>query len=98
MHFDVAFWWSLASLLLIVLYAILVFRGVDPLVATAIVVILGFIFNFSDPIQIGFTMEKALKSFLALVGFIIMLGRGLGEVLTETNVSHNLVHKIVYTI
>lgn len=98
MHFDLTFWWSLASLLLIVLYAILVFRGMDPLAATAIVVILGFIFNFSGPIEIGITMEKALKSFLALVGFIIMLGRGLGEVLTETKVSHNLVHKIVYTI
>lgn len=98
MHYDFAFWWSLASLLLIVFYAILVFRNVDPLIATAICVGLGFIFNKSTPIQMGKVFEDALSSFLALVGFIIMLGRGLGEVLTETKVSHTLVHKIVYSI
>lgn len=98
MHYDLAFWWSLASLLLIVLYAVLVFKNVDPLVATAVCVGLGFIFNLSTPLEMGMIMEKALKSFLALVGFIIMLGRGLGEVLNETKVSHNLVHKIVYSV
>lgn len=98
MHYDLSFWWSLASLSLIVFYAVLVFRGVDPLVATAVCVCLGFIFNFSNPLEMGKSIENALHSFLALVGFIIMLGRGLGEVLTETNVSHNLVHKIVYSV
>src|SRR5579863_6407608 len=98
MHYDFAFWWSLASLSLIVIYAILVFKNVDPLVATAIGVVLGFIFNKSTPLEIGNVMANALTSFLALIGFIIMLGRGLGEVLTETKVSHTLVHKIVYSI
>jgi H+/gluconate symporter-like permease len=98
MHYDFAFWWSLASLSLIVIYAILVFRNVDPLVATAIGVALGFIFNKSTPLEIGNIMSNALTSFLALIGFIIMLGRGLGEVLTETKVSHTLVHKIVYSV
>ncbi len=35
---------------------------------------------------------------MALIGFIIMLGRGLGEVLSKTKVSHTIVHKIVYGI
>src|SRR6185437_5962402 len=98
MEYDFAFWWSLASLSLIVIYAILVFKNVDPLVATAIGVALGFVFNKSTPLEIGNVMASSLTSFLALVGFIIMLGRGLGEVLTETGVSHTLVHKIVYSI
>lgn len=98
MEYDFAFWWSLASLSLIVIYAILVFKNVDPLVATAIGVALGFIFNKSTPLEIGNVMASSLTSFLALIGFIIMLGRGLGEVLTETKVSHTLVHKIVYSI
>ncbi len=98
MEYGFAFWWSLASLSLIVLYAVLVFRNVDPLVATAICVALGFIFNRSTPLEMGQIMETALKSFLALVGFIIMLGRGLGEILSETQVTHNLVHKIVFSI
>ena len=76
----------------------MLFRNVDPLVATAICVVLGYIFNWSSPIEVGKSMADALGSFMALVGFIIMLGRGLGEVLTETKVSHTLVHKIVYSI
>lgn len=98
MEFGLSFWWSLASLSLIVLYAILVFRNVDPLVATAICVLLGFIFNRSTPLEMGQIMQNALSSLLALIGFIIMLGRGLGEILAETKVSHNLVHKIVFSI
>lgn len=95
---DWHFFVHLFSLLVIVLYTIMVFRNVDPLVATAIGVVLGFLFNLSSPIEIGKTMEAALGSFMALVGLIIMLGRGLGEILTETKVSHTMVHKIVYSI
>lgn len=98
MEYGLAFWWSLASLSLIVLYAVLVFKNVDPLVATAVCVALGFLFNRSTPLEMGDIMENALKSFMALIGLIIMLGRGLGEILSETKVSHNLVHKIVYSI
>jgi H+/gluconate symporter-like permease len=92
------FYWQLASLSIIVIYACLVFRNVDPLVATALGVILGFGFNHSTPIMMGKVFESALGSFLALVGFIIMLGRGLGEVLAESYVSHTLVYRIVYGI
>ncbi len=98
MNYDLAFWWALGSLGIIIVYTILVFRSVDPLIATAIGVGLGFIFNKSNPIEMGKSIESSLSSFLALVGFIIMLGRGLGEVLSETKVSHTLVHKIVYGI
>ncbi len=76
----------------------MVFKNVSLLVTTAICVILGFFFNKSTPIEMGAVMEKALSSFLALIGFIIMLGRGLGEVLTETKVGHNLVHISIVTL
>lgn len=98
MNYDMHFWISLASLSIILLYIVLVFKNVDPLVAIALGVILGFIFNHSSPIEMGTIFANALGSFLAMVGFIIMLGRGLGRVLFETKVSHNLVHKIVYGI
>lgn len=93
-----SFYIQLASLLIIVLYAVLLFRNVDPLIATAICVGLGFLWNRSSPIEIGISMADALGSFMALVGFIIMLGRGLGEILTHTKVSHTLVHQIVHGI
>lgn len=95
---DWHFYFQLASLSVIVIYTILVFRNVDPLVATAIGVGIGFLFNLSTPIEMGKALEASLGSFLALVGLIIMLGRGLGEILTETKASHTLVHKIVYSI
>jgi H+/gluconate symporter-like permease len=96
--YNLSFWWQLASLSLIIVYIILVFRGVTPLVATSIGVGLGFIFNHSTPLEMGHTLQNALGSFLALVGLIIMLGRGLAEILNETKVSNTLVHKIVYSI
>lgn len=95
---DWHFYFQLASLSVIIIYTILVFRNVDPLIATAIGVAIGFLFNLSTPLEMGKILESSLGSFLALVGFIIMLGRGLGEVLTETKVSHTLVHKIVYSV
>lgn len=98
MNYEPHFWLSLASLSIILVYVVLVFRNIDPLIAIAIGVILGFVFNHSSPIQIGQIFSDALGSFLALVGFIIMLGRGLGQILFETKVSQNLVHKIVHSI
>lgn len=92
------FYIALSSLSIIVIYAILVFRNVDPLAATVIGVGLGFLFNLSSPLAMGTILQASLSSFMALVGLIIMLGRGLGEVLMETKVSHTLVYKIVYSI
>ena len=93
-----SFYIQLASLAIIVLYAVMLFRNVDPLIATALCVGLGYLWNLSSPIAIGNSMADALGSFMALVGFIIMLGRGLGEILMHSQVSHTLVHQIVYGI
>jgi predicted histidine transporter YuiF (NhaC family) len=93
-----SFYFELSSLLIIVLYVILLFRNVDPLLATALCVGLGFLWNGSSPIAVGDTLANALGSFMALVGFIIMLGRGLGEILSHTKISHTLVHQIVHGI
>lgn len=93
-----SFYIQLASLSIIVLYVVMLFRNVNPLIATALCVGLGYLWNLSSPIAIGNSMASALGSFMALVGFIIMLGHGLGEILTHTQVSHTLVHQIVYGI
>ncbi|MCX7971222.1 MAG: Na+/H+ antiporter NhaC family protein [Negativicutes bacterium] len=95
---DWHFYFQLASLSVIVVYAVMVFRNVEPLTATVASVILGFAFNLAGPLEIGKVMEGSIGSFLGLIGFIIMLGRGLGEVLNESRVSHTLVHRIVYGI
>lgn len=91
-------WWGLLGLLPLLVYVILVFRDMDPLPVTVLCVILGAILTSQSLVSFATVMSNAMGSFLALVGLIIMLGRGLGEVLTETKVSHTLVHKIIYSI
>ena len=41
------------------------------------------------------TLYASLGSFCALIGFIIVLGSGLAEVLSQTKVAHNLVYMVV---
>jgi H+/gluconate symporter-like permease len=98
MNYNLTFVIALSSLSIIILYAILVFRNVTPLIAIIICVILGFIYNKSTPVEIGNIIATSLGGFLGLVGFIIMLGAGFGEVLNATKVSHCLVYTIVYKI
>ena len=95
---DFNIWWGLFGLLPLVIYVVLVFRDVDPLPATVICVVIGAIISGQTFVSFGNVMAKSMGSFLALVGLIIMLGRGLGEVLTATKVSHTIVHKIIYGI
>lgn len=91
-------WWGLVGLLPLVVYIVLVLREMDPLPATIICVVIGAIINLKSMAAVGSDLSKAMGSFLGLVGLIIMLGRGLGEVLSETKVAHTLVYKIMYGI
>jgi len=90
--------WGLLGLLPLLVYVVLVFRDVDILAATAISVALGAILSHQTLASFGAALANAMSSFLALVGLIIMLGRGLGEVLNATRVSHTIVHRIIYSI
>ena len=91
-------WWGLVGLIPLLLYIILVLREMDPLPATVICVAAGALINAKSLVAVGTDLSKALGSFLGLVGLIMMLGRGLGEVLLETKVAHTLVYKIIYGI
>ena len=91
-------WWGLLGLLPLAVYILLVFRDVDPLPATVVCVLIGAVLTHQSLVSFGVVLAKAMGSFLALVGLIIMLGRGLGEVLNATKVTHTIVHKIVFGI
>jgi H+/gluconate symporter-like permease len=91
-------WWGLVGLVPLLVYIVLVLREMDPLPATVICVVIGAIINMKSLAAIGTDLSKAMGSFLGLVGLIIMLGRGLGEILSETQVAHTLVYKIMYGI
>jgi H+/gluconate symporter-like permease len=91
-------WWGLLGLAPLVIYIVLVFRGVDILPATAVGVMIGALLSHQSLLSLGTALADSMGSFLALVGLIIMLGRGLGEVLNATMVSHTIVHRIIYSI
>ncbi len=79
----------------LLLYIILMLKGKDMNVAVLICVILGAILTGESIIGFGAVLQQSLSSFLSLIGFIIVLGAGLGEVLTRTKVAHNIVHFVV---
>jgi predicted histidine transporter YuiF (NhaC family) len=91
-------WLGLLGLAPLLIYIILVFRDMDPLPATLIGVLIGAVITQQSLASFGNVLQKAMGSFLAIVGLIIMLGRGLGEVLNATKVTHTIVHRIIYGI
>ncbi len=93
-----ALWQGLLGLAPLAVYIVLVFRDVDILPATAVCVVLGALLSHQSLVSFGQALAGSMGSFLALVGLIIMLGRGLGEVLNATKVSHTIVHRIIHGI
>ena len=86
---------ALFGLLPLVIYIILAFRGKNITLVVLICTIIGAIITKQNPISFGNSIYEALGSFMALVGFIIMLGAGLGEVLKRTGVANTIVNAIV---
>jgi H+/gluconate symporter-like permease len=89
---------GLVGLIPLVVYIILIFRYKKPVPLTILGAVLGAVITHQTIFSFADILAKSLGSFLALVGLLIMLGRGLGEVLTATKITHTLVHKIIYTI
>lgn len=79
----------------LILYIILMMRGMDMNLSVLICVILGAVMTGETITGFGAALQNSLSSFLSLIGFIIVLGSGLGEVLTKTKVAHNIVHLVV---
>lgn len=89
---------GLIGLIPLIVYIILIFKYKQPVPTTILGAILGAIITHQTIFSFGDIVVKSLGSFLGLVGLLIMMGRGLGEVLTATKVTHTLVHKIIYGI
>ena len=79
----------------LLLYIVLMLRGKDMNVSVLLCVILGAVLTGESITGFGAVLQKSLSSFLSLIGFIIVLGAGLGEVLSETKVAHNIVHYVI---
>jgi len=79
----------------LLLYIVLMLKGKDMNVSVLLCVILGAVLTGESITGFGKVLQGSLSSFLSLIGFIIVLGSGLGEVLSQTKVAHNIVHFVI---
>jgi predicted histidine transporter YuiF (NhaC family) len=83
----------------LLLYIVLSFRkGMHPLVNVSICAVVGAILVKQPLGSLGAVIYESMGSFLALVGFIIMLGSGLGVVLRKTGVAAAIVNVLMRKI
>ncbi|HHV58010.1 MAG TPA: citrate transporter [Firmicutes bacterium] len=86
------------GLLPLIIYIILAFKEVHPVVNVFVCVLLGAIMTNQPLLGLGGVIAEALGSFLSLIGLIIMLGSGLGAVLRRTGVAENIVNVVMHRI
>ncbi len=86
---------SLWGLLPLLVYTIMVFMGAKAISATAGGILIGCILTGQSLGSFANLLTNATGSFLGKIGLIIMLGSGLGYIMTKTNVTQTLVYWIV---
>ncbi len=88
----------LVALLPLILYIVLAFKDINPILNVLVCVILTAILTNQPLLSMGSIIGESLGSFLGLVGFIIMLGSALGAVLRKTGVAENIVITVMKKI
>ncbi|MDQ7839429.1 MAG: Na+/H+ antiporter NhaC family protein [bacterium] len=89
---------TLWGLVPIILYAVLVLLGVDVVLATLGSLVTAIIMTGTAPKALAGLMAESLGAFITVVGMIIMLGGGLGQVTRETGVAEHMVRTIMHRI
>lgn len=79
------------ALVPLIIYIILAFRDINPILNVVICVLLSAVITQQPLLGMGAVISEALGSFLALIGFIILMGSALGAVLRKTGVAENVV-------
>jgi Na+/H+ antiporter NhaC len=75
----------------LLIYIVLSFMGLDVTVVLLVCVVIGALLTGTGLIAFGQAIAAGLGAFLGLIGFIILLGSGVGEILNETKVAHYIV-------
>jgi H+/gluconate symporter-like permease len=86
---------AILGLIPLIIYIVLALRGKNIAYVVLLCTVIGAIMTGQTPITFGSDLYAALGSFMALVGFIIIMGAGLGEVLTKTGVANAIVKFII---
>jgi predicted histidine transporter YuiF (NhaC family) len=75
----------------LIIYIVLSFMGYDVTLVLLTSVVLGAILTGTGLAAFGQSIAAGLGSFLGMIGFIILLGAGVGEVLTQSKVAQYIV-------
>lgn len=86
---------SLWGMLPLVVYILLVMKGSKVITATFGGIVVGAILTGQSIHSFSGMLTGATGSFMGKIGLIIMLGSGLGHIMTETKVANTLVYWIV---
>lgn len=86
------------ALLPLIIYIILAFKDINPVLNVVICVVLSAIMTKQPFSSMGEVLGSALGSFLGIIGFIIMLGSALGAVLKETGAAEFLIMTLMRKI
>lgn len=86
---------TLWGLLPIALYAVLALLSMDIVVATVIALLSGVLIMQPAPVEVSTLLGDSLGEFITMIGLIIMLGAGVGEVLKETGVASTIVKGVM---
>lgn len=89
---------TLWGLIPVILYAVLVLLGTDVVLATLGSLLAAVIMTGTPPIPLATLLAQSLGSFIAVVGLIIIMGAGLGQVARETGAADYLVRTVLYRI
>lgn len=89
---------TLWGLLPIALYAVLALLSMDIVVATVIALLSGILIMQPSPVEVSTLLGDSLGEFITMIGLIIMLGAGVGEVLKETGVASTIVKGVMRAV
>ncbi len=86
---------TLWGLLPIVLYAVLALLGMDIVIATVVATLAGVAIAGLSPVEFATVLGESMADLITMIGLIIMLGAGVGEVLKVTGVAHTIVRGVM---
>jgi H+/gluconate symporter-like permease len=84
--------WGVAP---IAMYAALCLLGMDLVVATVVSLVAGVLVAQQSPAEFGTLLGESLADMVTMIGLIIVLGAGVGEVLRVTGVADNIVRSVM---
>lgn len=82
----------------IVMYFVLTLLGMDLLVATIAVLLSAVLLAQSTPAEVGDLLGTATADLVTIIGFIIVLGAGVGEILRRTGVADTIVRSTIRVV